>query len=60
MLTLDPLFEAHQHTRQLQADAASERLRPRPAHRLIAEALRAAANRIDPSPLVLPLNCPQR
>ena len=60
MLTLDPLFEARVHIRQLQAEAASRRLRPRPTHRLLAEALRGAANRLDPTPLVLPLNCSHR
>jgi hypothetical protein len=56
MFIADPLFEARQHTQQLHADAAGERLRPRPTRHLLAEALRGAANRLDPRPVV-PLNC---
>ena len=55
MLTFDPLFEAQTHIRQLHAKAASRRLGPRPAHRMLAEALRRAANWLDPAPVVLQL-----
>jgi hypothetical protein len=59
MFTSDPLFEAHQHSQQLHADAAGERLRGRPTRRVLAEALRCAANRLDRRPVV-PLNCSPR
>jgi len=55
MFTFDPLFEAHAHAQQRHAEAASHRLRPRRTHRLLAEALRGAANRLDPAPAVLQL-----
>jgi hypothetical protein len=54
MFIPDPLFEASQHRRQLQADAAAERLRPRLTRHLLAEALRATANRLDARPVVRP------
>ena len=57
MFIPDPLFEARQHARQLHADAAGERLRPQSTRHLLAEALRGAANRLDPGPIVLPLTC---
>ena len=57
MFTPDPLFEAHQHTRQLHTDAANARVRPRPTRHLLAETLRRAADRLDSRPVVVPLNC---
>jgi hypothetical protein len=60
MLTPDPLFEARAHIRQLHAEAASRRLRPRPSHRLLAEALRGAANWLDPTPVALQLRSTHR
>lgn len=55
MLTFDPLSEAHERARQFQARAAAERLRPPNTRRLLADALRRTANRLDPTPVVVPL-----
>jgi NADPH:quinone reductase-like Zn-dependent oxidoreductase len=59
MLTFDALVEARERGRQLQAEAAAERLRPPTARRLLAEALRRAANRLDPVAVVVPVACSQ-
>ena len=60
MLTPDPLSEFRERSRQLQAQAAAERLYPSTMRRLLAEALRRAANRLDPGPVVIPLNWSHR
>jgi len=60
MLTLDPHSEARERARQLQAQAAAERLHPSTTRRLLAEALRRTADRLDSRPLVIPLNCSHR
>lgn len=52
--THDTLAAAHEHGRQLRAEAAAERLRGTPApRRALAVSLHRAANRLDPSPLSL-------
>ena len=60
MLTFDPHSEARERARQLQAQAAAERLHPATTRRLLADALRRTANRLDPGPLAIPLNCSHR
>jgi hypothetical protein len=60
MLTFDPHSEAHERARQLQTQAAAERLHRSTTRRLLAGALRRTANRLDPGPLVMPLNCSHR
>jgi hypothetical protein len=60
MLTFDPHSEARERARQLQAQAAAERLHRSTTRRLLADALRRTANRLDPGPLVIPLNCSHR
>jgi hypothetical protein len=60
MLTFDPHSEARERARQLQAQAIAERLHLSPTRRLLAEALRRAADRLDSRPLVIPLNCSHR
>ena len=60
MLTFDPHSEARERARQLQTQAAVERLHLSPTRRLLAGALRRTANRLDPGPLVIPLNCSHR
>jgi hypothetical protein len=60
MLTFDPHSEARERARQLHAQAAAERLHPSTTRRLLAEALRRAADRLDSRPLVIPLNCSHR
>lgn len=60
MLTFDPHSEFRDRARQLQAQAAAERLHPSTTRRLLAEALRRTANRLDSRPLVIPLNCSHR
>jgi len=60
MLTFDPNSEASERARQLQAQAAAERLHPSTTRRLLAEALRRTADRLDSRPLVIPLNCSHR
>jgi hypothetical protein len=57
MLTFDPHSEARERARQLQAQAAAERLHPSTTRRLLAEALRRTADRLDSRPLVIPLDC---
>jgi len=60
MLTFDPHSEFHEHARQLQTQAAAERLQRSTTRRLLAEALRRGANRLDPGPVVIQLNCSHR
>ena len=60
MLTFDPHSEARDRARQLQTQAAAERLHRSTTRRLLAGALRRTANRLDPGPLVMPLNCSHR
>lgn len=60
MLIFDPYSEFRERTRRLQAEAAAERLHPSPMRRLLAEALRRTANRLDPGPVVIPLECSHR
>jgi hypothetical protein len=60
MLLFDPHSESRERARQLQAQAAAERLHPSTTRRLLAEALRRTANRLDPGPIVFPLNCSHR
>jgi hypothetical protein len=60
MLTFDPHSEARERARQLQAQAAAERLHPSTTRRLLAEALRRAANRLDPGSVAVPLNYSHR
>ncbi len=60
MLTFDPHSEARERARQLQAQAAAERLHPSTTRRLLAEALRRTADRLDSRPLVIPLTCSHR
>jgi hypothetical protein len=60
MFIHDPLFEARERGRQLRAASAAERLRPPTARRLLADTLRRAADRLDPSPVVIPINCSYR
>jgi len=60
MLMFDPHSEARERARQLQAQAAAERFHLSTSRRLLAEALRRTANRLDPGPLVVPLNCSHR
>ena len=60
MLTFDPYSEARERARQLQTQAAAERLHRSTTRRLLADALRRTANRLDPGPLVMPLNCSHR
>jgi hypothetical protein len=60
MLTFDPHSEARERARQLQSQAAAERLHLSTSRRLLAEALRRTADRLDPRPLVIPLNCSHR
>jgi hypothetical protein len=60
MLTHDPLFESRQRCRQLRAEAAAERLRPLTARRRLAGTLRRVADRVDPGPVVIPLDCSNR
>jgi hypothetical protein len=55
MLTFDPLSEAHERARRLQAEAAAERLHPPTTRRLLADALRRTANRLDPAAVAVPL-----
>ena len=55
MFTLNPLFEAEEHLRQLRAEAANERLQPAPIRHLLAEALRRSADWLDSAPVVVPL-----
>jgi hypothetical protein len=59
MLTFDPHSEARERARQLQAQAAAERLHLS-TNRRLAEALRRTADRLDSRPLVIPLNCSHR
>jgi len=56
MLTNDPLFEARERARRLQAEALAEHHRAPGARRLLAGVLRRLANQLDPSAVVLPLN----
>jgi hypothetical protein len=50
--SLDVLFVAHQRGRELQAEAAAERLGgPSLTRRALAAYLRHAADRLDPAPL---------
>lgn len=60
MLTFDPHSEARERARQLQAQAAAERLHLSTSRRLLAEALRRIADRLDSRPIVIPLNCSHR
>lgn len=60
MLTFDPHSEARERARQLQAQAAAERLHLSTSRRLLAEALRHTADRLDSRPIVIPLNCSHR
>jgi hypothetical protein len=60
MLTPDPLFESRARGRKLRAEAAAERLRPPTARRLLADALRRAADRLDPGAAVIPLDYSHR
>jgi hypothetical protein len=60
MFTVDPLFEARERGRRLQADAKAERTRPQVGRRLLADVLRCAADRLDPGAVALPLASPQR
>jgi len=60
MSTFDPHSEARERARQLQTQAAAERLHRSTTRRLLAGALRRTANRLDPGPLVMPLNCSHR
>lgn len=60
MLTFDPHSEAHARAQQFEAQAAAERLHLSTSRRLLAEALRRTANRLDPGPLIIPLNCSHR
>ena len=60
MLTFDPHSEAGERARQLQAQAAAERLHLSTSRRLLAETLRRTANRLDSRPIVIPLNCSHR
>jgi hypothetical protein len=60
MLTFDPRSESRERARQLQAEAAIERLHLSPTRRLLAETLRRTADRLDSRPLVIPLNCSHR
>jgi hypothetical protein len=57
MLTFDPHSEARERARQFQTQAAAERLYPSTTRRLLAEALRRTADRLDSRPIVIPLNC---
>jgi hypothetical protein len=56
MLMFDPQSEARERARQLQAQAAAERLHLSTSRRLLAEALRHTADRLDSRPIVIPLN----
>ncbi len=56
MLTFDPHSEARERARQLQAQAAVERLHLSTSRRLLAEALRRTADRLDSRPIVIPLS----
>ena len=56
MLTFDPHSEARKRARQLQAQAAAERLHLSASRRLVAEALRRTADRLDSRPIVIPLS----
>lgn len=60
MLTFDPHSEARERARQLQAQAAAERLHLSTSRRLLAETLRRTADRLDSRPIVIPLNCSHR
>ena len=60
MLTFDPHSEFRERARQLQAQAVAERFNPSTTRRLLAEALRRTANRLDPGSIVLPLECSHR
>jgi hypothetical protein len=60
MLTFEPHSEARERARQFQAQAAAERLHSSTTRRLLAEALRRTADRLDSRPLVIPLNCSHR
>jgi hypothetical protein len=60
MLTFDPQSEARERARQLQAHAAAERLHHSTSRRLLAEALRRTADRLDSRPIVISLNCSHR
>jgi len=60
MLMHNALFEARERGRQFRADAAAERLRPPAGRRRLAELLRHVADRLDPSPVVIPLNSSHR
>ena len=60
MLTFDPHSEARERARQFQAQAAAERLHLSTSRRLLAEALRRTADRLDSRPIVIPLNCSHR
>ena len=57
MFTFDPHSEFRERARQLQAQAAAERLHSSPTRRLLAEALRRTADLLDSRPRVIPLNC---
>ena len=56
MLTFDPHSEARERARQLQAQAAAERLHLSASRHLLAEALRRTADRLDSRPIVIPLS----
>jgi hypothetical protein len=60
MLTFDPHSEARERARQRHAEAAAERLHLSTSRRLLAGALRRTADRLDPGPLVISLNCSHR
>jgi hypothetical protein len=60
MLTFDPHSEARERARQLQAEAAAERLHPATTRHVLAEALRRTADRLDSRPIVISLNCSHR
>jgi hypothetical protein len=60
MLTFDPISEAHERARQLQASAAAERLRLPTTRPLLAQALRRTANRLDPAAVAIPLTTSHR
>jgi hypothetical protein len=59
MLTIDQLAEASERVRRLRADADAERLVRRGSpRRLLAGALRRAADRLDPTPVdIAPARC---
>jgi hypothetical protein len=52
MLTIDHISEASERVRRLRAEADAERLAPRgKPRRLLAGALRQAADKLDPTPV---------